>query len=129
MSAVWTIIDGFLAMPVVRWLLLVTTAVAVAASLWCRGELSVVRLQRDAAKGQAAMYVSALDMQNASIREAGQEAAAQQRQMALAREQAGRIRAEGEAWRKKAQQIPLTGSCEDMVDQVIEAVRSSEDAK
>ena len=124
-----TVIDGILAMPVVRWLLLVTTAVAVAAALWCRGELGVVRLQRDAAKGQAAMYVSALDMQNASIREADQEAAAQQRQMALARENANRIKAEGEAWRKKAQQTPLTGSCDEMVDQVIEAVRSSEDAK
>lgn len=60
MSAVLTIIDGFLALPVVRWLLLAATVAALATATWCKIQLGTVRLQRDAAKGQSATYETAL---------------------------------------------------------------------
>lgn len=107
----------------VRWLLIVTITTLLAVAGYSMARQKALSLQRDAAKGQAATYWAHLDIQNASIRQAGKEAAAQQKQMVAAQEQAGRIRAEGEAWRKKAQQTPLTGTCDEMLDQVIEAVR------
>jgi hypothetical protein len=116
-------IDKILALPVVRWFLLAATVVSIATATWCKLQIGTVRLQRDAAEGRAATCNAALDAQNAAVAKAGAEAAEKRKQLAEAAKQAEWIKKEADAWRKKALGTPLTGNCDQMVEQVIEAVK------
>lgn len=116
-------IDKILALPVVRWLLLATTVAAVATATWCKLQIGTVRLQRDAAQGQAATYQAHLQVQNAAIIQSGQEYKRQQNRTASAAAKAEEMAREAEKWRKKWREQPLTGTCDQMVDQVIHAIR------
>lgn len=116
-------IDKILQNAVVRWLLLAAMSAATIYALWCRGQIGIVALQRDAAKSQASTYLGHLENQNAAILKAGQEAAAQKQKIADAAASADQLRKEAAEWRRKALNTPLTGTCDDMVDQVIQAVK------
>jgi len=116
-------IDKILALPVVRWLLLAATIAAVATATWCKLQIGTVRLQRDAAQGQAATYQAHLSIQNEAIRQAGKEAAAQQKKMTEANKKADDIKNALDAWRREADKIILTGDCDQMADQVITAIK------
>lgn len=116
-------IDKLLENVVVRWLLLAALISATVYALWCRGQLGIVALQRDAAKVQATTYLSQLEIQNAAILKAGQEADSQKQKIADAATRAEQLRKEAAEWRKKALNTPLTGTCDNMVDQVIQAVK------
>lgn len=106
-----------------RWLLvtIITTLIVVAGFSMARQK--VLSLQLAAAKGQTAMYVSALKMQNESILKAGEETKLQHEKMDAANAKAAEMKRDLEAWRKKVNQIELVGTCDQMVDQVIAAVK------
>jgi chemotaxis response regulator CheB len=116
-------IDKILALPVVRWLLLAATIAAVATATWAKLQIGTVRLQRDAAQGQSATYAAHLQHQNAAIRQAGKEAAAQRKQVSEANQKAAEMRQAAEKWRREAGKIVLVGTCDQMVDQVITAIK------
>lgn len=118
-------IDKILALPVVRWLLLAATVAAIATATWCKLQIGTVRLQRDAAQGQAATYRAHLEVQNEAILKAGQEYTAQRKQATAANNKAEEMRRELDRWRKEAGKTPLTGDCEQMVNQVIGAIRAN----
>ena len=116
-------IDKILQLAPVRWGLLVMATAATVYALWCRGELGVVRLQRDAANGQAATYRAHLETQNAAVIKAGAEAEAHQKRLAATAATAKQMKQEADKWRKKALETPLTGTCDEMVDQVIQTIK------
>lgn len=116
-------IDLILQNVVVRWMLLVATVAALATATWCKIQIGTVRLQRDAAQGQSATYQAHLQLQNEAIIQMTKEHAAQQQRIATATAKAKQLQEESNAWRKKALNTPLTGSCEEMVNQVIESIR------
>jgi len=116
-------IDLILQNVVVRWMLLVATVAALATATWCKIQIGTVRLQRDAAQGQAATYQAHLQLQNEAIIQMNKDHATQQQRTATATAKAKQLQEESDAWRKKALSTPLTGSCEEMVDQAIESIR------
>jgi len=116
-------IDSILSLPVVRWMLLAATVAALITATWCKLQIGTVRLQRDAAQGQAATYQAHLQHQNEAVIQAGKEAAAQKRQVSAAGEKADELKRQADIWRKEALRKPLAGNCDQMVDQVIEAVK------
>ena len=107
----------------VRWLLIVTITTLLVVAVFSMSRQWVLALQLDAAKGQTAMYVSALKMQNESILKDGEEAKHQQEKMDAANVKAAAMKRDLEAWRKKLSQVVLVGTCDQMVDQVISAVK------
>jgi len=116
-------IDLVLQNVVVRWLLLIATIAAIATATWCKIQIGTVRLQRDAAQGREASCMAGLNMQNEAVKQAGKESEAQKQKIADARTKAEQAKKEADEWRKIAQKTPLTGTCEQMVDQVIKAVQ------
>ena len=123
MSAVLTIIDGFLALPVVRWLLLAATVAALATATWCKIQLGTVRLQRDAAKGQSATYEAHLNIQNAAIIKQGADMDKLLKKVQVANAEAEKIRLQMLKRKVEIREIFLTGPCDDMVQQVLDEVR------
>lgn len=122
-------IDKILALPVVRWLLLISAVVAVGTATWCKIQIGTVRLQRDAAMGQVATFEAHLNVQNEAIRKANQEASEQHKKMSDATAKADSLQKAADKWRKEAGKTRLTGDCTQMVDQVIASVKGNEDAK
>lgn len=116
-------IDNVLQNVVMRWMLVIATAAAITTAVVAKGRLGIVTLQRDAAETQAATYLGHLETQNAAIIKAGEEAEAQRQKIASAAARADQLRKEAAEWRQKALNTPLTGSCDDMVDQVVQAVK------
>lgn len=104
---------------IARWTVVLVAALTLVYSVFTRIELGATRLQRDAAKGQSKTYEAYLQFQNREIRQANKEYEAQQAQVQEATVRAARIKKDAESWRKKAQSTPLTGTCENMVDQVL----------
>lgn len=121
--AILTAIDSILALPVVRWLLLAATVASITTATWCKLQIGTVRLQRDAAQGQAATYKAHLELQNESILKAGKETKLQHEKMDAANAKAAAMKRDLEAWRKKVNQVELVGTCDQMVDKVIAAVK------
>ena len=123
MSAVLTIIDGFLALPVVRWLLLAATVAAMATATWCKIQIETVRLQRDAAKGQASIYFGALDMQNSAIIAQGKDMENLIKRLKAAQADVEKSREALKKRQAEVTEIVLHGDCPDMVQQVLDEVR------
>lgn len=107
----------------VRWLLIVTITTLLVVAGFSMARQKLLSLQLSAAKGQTAMYVSALKMQNESILKDGEEAKLQHEKMDAANVKAAEMQRHLEAWRKKVNQVELVGTCDQMVDQVIAAVK------
>jgi hypothetical protein len=116
-------IDKMLALPVVRWLLLAATVAAIVTATWAKLQIGTVRLQRDAAQGQVATYAAHLNIQNEAIRQAGKESAAQRKQVSEATQKVAEMRQAADKWRREASKIVLVGTCDQMVDQVITAIK------
>lgn len=116
-------IDLFLQNVFVRWALLIITVAALGAATWAKLHLKTVQLQRDAAEGKAATCNATLDMQNTAISKAADATRAKQNQLNEAAKHADDIKKDRDAWRKKALSTPLTGSCDEMVEQVIESLK------
>ena len=123
MSEVWTIIDGFLALPVVRWLLLAATVAALATATWCKIQLGTVRLQRDAAKGQSATYEAHLNIQNAAILKQGAEMENLIKRLKAAQADVEKSREALKKRQAEVTEIVLHGDCPGMVQQVLDEVR------
>jgi len=117
------VVDGFLAVPAVRWLLLLSVVVMSTITGFSMSRQYVLSLQLDAAKGQVATYETHLKIQNEAIVKAGEEAKMQQQKITEANAKAKDIKNALEDWRKKVNEIKLVGTCEQMVDQVITAVK------
>lgn len=127
MTAILAGIDKFLEAACLlrsfRWLLIVTIATLLVMSGFSMARQKVLSLQLDAAKGQTAMYVSALKMQNESILKDAEDAKKQQQVMDAAATKAAAMEKALKEWRKRFSQIELVGTCDQMVDQVIAAVK------
>lgn len=107
----------------VRWLLIVTITTLIVVAGFSMARKKVLSLQLAAAKGQTAMYVSALKMQNDAILKDAEDAKKQQQVMDVAATKAAAMEKALKEWRKRFSQIELVGTCDQMVDQVIAAVK------
>ena len=117
------IIDNILGIKPVQYLLLLVSVSFVLLSVFLGIRVKYLSTQLEISKGQTATYAAHLKIQNESILQMNQEQQAQQQQMSDAASKADWIKKDAEAWRKKALGTPLTGTCDQMVDQVIEAVK------
>lgn len=123
MTAILTIIDGFLSLPVVRWLLLAATVAALATATWCKLQIGTVRLQRDAAKGQSATYEAHLNLQNAAIIKQGADMEKLLKKLQTATASVEQEREKLKKRQIEVREVILQGPCPDMVQRVLDEVR------
>ena len=84
-------------------------------------QLGTVRLQRDAAQGQVATYQAHLEIQNAAIRQLDVDTQNAKTKIAGAKKEAARLQDELDKWKRKPP--VFTGTCDEMVQQVLAEVR------
>lgn len=116
-------VDKFLQIALVRWFLLVSTVGLLIAGIAYKTRLGVAELQLKAAKGDIATYAAHIEHQNAAVLKAGQEYEQSKKKALAAQEKAAQSARLAEEWRKRALATPLTGSCDEMVRQVVESLR------
>lgn len=110
-------IDLILANRIVRWLLVLIivciTAVFVYSSIHC----AVLQAENDHLVSVKASLESSLAVQNSAIERAGYEAAEQKKKLNDA------VLAANTLDKQRKALLSLSGSCEQMLDQVVEAVK------
>ena len=117
------IIDNILALQPVRWLLLCGITLLLVLSAYSLVRQKALSLQLAAANGDKAQYVASLLSQNAAIQKQGEAMQQIQKQAQAARNEADKIK---QAWQKRQKQlneVKLEGTCENMVQQVLDEVR------
>lgn len=130
MIAAITAVDKFLEAACMlkpfRWLLVVIilTLAVVTTTLGVRNFYLANTVK--GLKGEVTGLEKDIETQNGYIAKAGEEKKAQDERIAAAGSKSEQLRREAAAWRKKALETPLTGSCENMVDQVIQSVKQQE---
>jgi len=123
METVLVIIDQFLQMKPVRWLLLGLVVAMIIITGFSVSRQKLLSLQLSAEKGQSATYAAHLKLQNEAILASNAEYQTQQDNMKNAKSKADQLKKDADDWRKVALRTPLTGSCDEMVTQVIGAIR------
>lgn len=107
----------------VRWVVALSIVSFMAISIWQASSRHVLKQALDQAKQDKAAYAERLESQNAAILKAGADKQAQDAAIASATKKADKYKQEAEEWRRNALRDPLTGSCDEMVDQVIGALQ------
>lgn len=116
-------IDAILDIKAVQYLLLTAVAILLVVSGVSMVRQKALSIQLNMAKNDVAAYSERLLSQNAAIAKAGEEKKAQDARIADASDRATQSAKEAAKWRKRATETVPTGSCEDMVDQVITWVK------
>lgn len=123
METALLVIDGIIASKPGRWALMLLAVVACLFAFWCRGQLGVVRLQRDAAQGQSATYRAHLDIQNAAIIKQGDDMERLLKQLQAATADVEKEREKLKKRQIEVREVILQGPCPDMVQRVLDEVR------
>lgn len=116
-------VDGFLKFPLVRWFLLVSVVALMIAAGAYKAQLSICQARLEVAHGNIATYAAYIETQNAAVLQAGRQAEEHKKTLHDAAKKSAALREEKELWRKRALGTPLTGTCDQMVDQMIQAIR------
>lgn len=116
-------IDLVLQNAIVRWLLLIATVSMLVITGFSVSRQKILSMQLDAARGQAATYQAHLQVQNEAIIKANKDYDQQLKRTQEAKGRADIIAAELKRRLEDIRNTPLTGSCDEMVNQVIQEVR------
>ena len=116
-------IDNFLQISLVRWFLLASTVALMIAATAYKARLAISEMQIEAVSGDKASYAAYIETQNAAVLQAGRQAEEHKKTLHDAARKSAALREEKELWRKRALGTPLTGTCDQMVDQMIQAIR------
>lgn len=117
------VIDKILQMMPVRWGLLVLSVVLLAVSGWYYSANKVLSLQLDAAKGQNAELSTSLTVQNDAIQKQGKDMAELQKRSQEASQQVAIMKKKLKERQIEIREVVLTGTCPNMVQQVLDEVR------
>lgn len=117
------IIDKILGLRPVYWAVSVCTVGLLILFLFTKARLGVLTLERDAALGREAQLNSALQMQNQAVLQANEQAKFRAAKLNAAEDKAKLLSIERDKWKKEALNKPLTGTCEEMVSQIMESLQ------
>ena len=123
MIAFLQIVNGILDLRPVQYLLLGGVVVLFVGGLFLRSRLGIVTLERDAALGREAQLSAAIQLQNQAVLQANEKAKQRLTQLREAEDKAIQLRIERDKWKKDALNKPLTGDCDQMVNQVLESLK------
>lgn len=116
------IVDKILGLRPVYWAASVCAIGLLVAFLFTKARVGVLTLERDAALGREAQLHSAVQMQNQAVLQANEQAKFRAIKLKEAEDKAKLISIERDKWKKEALNKPLTGTCEQMVDQLMESL-------
>lgn len=117
------IIDKILGLRPVYWAVSVCAVGLLILFLFTKARLGVLTLERDAALGREAQLQSALQLQNQAVLQANEQAKFRAAKLQEANDRAKQLTIERDKWKKEALAKPLTGTCDDMVNQVMESLQ------
>jgi len=123
MMTILAIINGVLDLRPVQYLLLVLVVGFAISAFVFRARVGILTLERDAALGREAQLQAAIRVQNQAVLQANEQAKYRAAKLREAEDRAKLLQIERDKWKKEALAKPLTGTCEDMVDQVLESLQ------
>lgn len=116
-------IDKILALAPVRWLLLVATVVLSVSVAVQTIRFMAAENQRDAEASRNATLGAAINAQNNAIKKAGDDMEKLQKRLDMALSEAKKRQQELEKRKRELINMPLTGDCENMVQQVVQELK------
>ena len=123
MIAFLTVVNGILDLRPVQYALVLS---AIGLLIWAailRAQVGVLSLQKDAALGREAQLHAAMQLQNQSVLQANEQAKYRAAKLREAEDKAKQLQIERDKWKKEALGKPLSGTCDEMVDQALESLK------
>lgn len=117
------VVDKILGLRPVYWVVSVCAVGLLVAFLFTKARVGVLVLERDAALGREAQLQSAIQLQNQAVLQANEQAKFRAAKLQEANDRAKQLTIERDKWKKEALAKPLTGTCDDMVNQVMESLQ------
>ncbi len=116
-------VDSFLSLKVVRWVMFSLIVVLIATVLIVKARLTICTLQKNALEGSVAKLNANLEVQNEAIKKANQRYIELEARTFRVKGEVVALEKQLDKRNQEVRDLVLVGSCEDMVQQVIDEVR------